>query len=191
MEDLKTAAALTINLFLVSNAAGLIAAEGHNPKNAAQDSDLVIHGTVSNIAESGEVTEHHPIQINVTETFKGNTSDTVKVQVKGTERMSVSTAAQFTEGEEVVVMLEDKEDRFYMTTGYATKYEVNNDTIQLVAPEHKNITLTEMEEIVENTALSTTNNSPEMEGGGSSTESGFSIIKPVTAVLEAAMNRVI
>lgn len=42
-------------------------------------------------------------------------------------------------------MLEKREDRFYMTTGYATKYEVSeNDTIQLVAPERKNITVAEV-----------------------------------------------
>jgi ribulose kinase len=80
-------------LLLVSSAAGLIAAEGHNPKKAAQDSDAVIHGVVSNIAESGEVAEHHPVQIDVIDAFKGNRtellgknlSNTVTVQVKGTE----------------------------------------------------------------------------------------------------------
>ena len=169
-------------LILVSTVTGLIAARGHHPENAAQDSDLVVHGEVSNIAESGEIAEHHPVQINVTEVFKGNTSNTITIQVKGTERTSVSTAAQFSEGEEVVVMLEEREDRFYMTTGYATKYEVSsNDTIQLVAPERKNITVAEMESIVEQTSNST---SPEMQQSEERTESGFDII----AVLEAAVN---
>ena len=72
-------------LFLVSTVTGLIAAEGHNPENAAQDSDLVVHGMVSSISSSGEVAEHHPVKIDVTEVFKGNASDTVTVQVKGTE----------------------------------------------------------------------------------------------------------
>jgi hypothetical protein len=105
--------------------------------------------------------------------------------------MDISTAAQFSEGEEVVVMLEEQEDRFYMTTGYATKYEVNNDTIQLLEPERKNITVDKMESIVENTTSTTSNTAPEMEEGSSSTKSGFSITKPVTAVLEAVVNWVL
>lgn len=183
---------LTVSvLLLVSGAAGLIAAEGHKPENAAKDSDAVVHGTVSNVAESGEGAEHHPVKIDVIDAFKGNRikllgknlSNTVTVQVKGTERMDVSTAADFTEGEEVVVMLEEQDDRFYMTTGYATKYEVNNDTIQLVAPERKNITVAEMESIVEQTSNSN-GTSPGMRQGEEGTESGFDII----AVLEAAVN---
>jgi hypothetical protein len=198
---MKSETTLTLALILLTaGATGLIAAEGHNPENAAQDSDLVVHGVVSSISSSGEVAEHQPVKIDVIDAFKGNRtellgknlSNTITVQVKGTERMSVSTAAQFSEGEEVVVMLEEQEDRFYMTTGYATKYEVNNDTIQLVAPEQRNITLAEMENIVENTSVSSTNNTnPEMDEGSSSTESGFSITEPVKAVLEAVINWVL
>ncbi|QGA80856.1 hypothetical protein [Candidatus Nanohalobium constans] len=175
---------LTVSvLLLVSGAACLIAAEGHNPENAAEDSEVVVHGIVSNIAGSGEVAKHHPVKINVTEVFKGNTSDTVTIQIQGTDRMSVSTAAQFTEGEEVVVMLEEQEDCYYMTNGYATKYEVSeNDTIQLVAPERKNITVAEMESIVEQTSNSNST-SPEVQQR-EGTESSFDII----AVLEAALN---
>lgn len=189
---MKSEITLTLALILLTaGATGLIAAEGHKPENAAKDSDAVVHGTVSNIAESGDVAEHHPVQIDVIDAFKGNRtkllgknlSNTVTVQVKGTERLDVSTAADFTEGEEVVVMLEEQDDRFYMTTGYATKYEVNNNTIQLVAPERKNITVAEMESIVEQTSNSNST-SPGMQQGEEGTESGFDII----AVLEAAVN---
>lgn len=146
-------------LLLVSGVTGLIAAEGHNPENAANSSDAVIHGIVSDIADSGEVAEHHPVRIDVFDAFKGNRSElvgrnlpnTITVQVKGTKRMSVSTAAKFTEGEEVVVMLQERNDRFYMTTGYATKYEVQNGSIELLEPERRNITVEQMESIVENT----------------------------------------
>lgn len=139
-------------LIMVSAASGLIAAEAHVPENAANSSDAVVHGTVSNIADSGEVAEHHPVVIDVIDVFKGNiSSETVIVQVKGTERMDISTAADFTEGEEVVAMLQEEDGRYYMTSGYATKYEVGNDSIELLGPEQKNITLQEMESIVENT----------------------------------------
>ncbi|WP_414836317.1 hypothetical protein [Candidatus Nanohalococcus occultus] len=156
---------------------GLIAAGGHNPEDAAQKSDAVIYGAVSSISESGEVTEHHPVKIDVIDAFKGNKtellgrnlSNTVTVQVKGTERMDVSTAADFTEGEEVVVMLEEQGGRYYMTTGYATKYEVsNNDTLQLVAPERKNITVAEMESMVENSTTVSHHRRQENNSSGNS-----------------------
>ena len=66
----------------------------------------------------------------------------------------------------------------------ATKYEVSeSDTIQIVEPERKNITVTEMKSIVEQTSNSNST-SPEVQQGEERTESGFDII----AVLEAAVN---
>jgi len=146
---------VAVFLLLVSTAASIVAAGGHNPENAAQKSDLVIHGNVSSIDYSRDVEGHHPVQINVSEVFKGNTtSRSVTVQVGGTERMSVSTAASFTEEEEVVVMLEQKGRHYYMTAGYATKYEVENGSIQLVAPERRHFTVEEIETIVEDAPAS-------------------------------------
>lgn len=152
---MKSQTTLAVALILLTTGTtGLIVAEAHNPENAASDSNLVVYGTVTDIAGSGAVPEHHPVRINASEVFKGDALDTVTVQVKGTERIDISTAASFTEGEEVVVMLEERDGRYYMTSGYATKYGVENSTIELVAPERKNITVDEMKSIVEDSSPS-------------------------------------
>lgn len=56
MTDSKTAVlALTVSLFLVSSATGLIAAGGHNLENSAIDSDVVILGEIYDVRQSGEL----------------------------------------------------------------------------------------------------------------------------------------
>lgn len=160
----RTILITTAFLILTSAVTALMAAEARNPENAAAKSDIVVHGNVSSIANSGFVARHHPVWINITEVFRGNTSSgTLKIQVEGDKSYSVSTAASFTEGEEIIVMLKERNNQYYMTNGYATKYEVQNNSIQLLEPERKNITVDEMQSIVENASVSPQNGSSSEE----------------------------
>lgn len=137
-------------LLCAASVSGLFSAEAHNLENAAQKSDIVVHGTVIDISSSGDVENHHPVVIEAEEVLRGNISGNLTIQVQGSEEYHVSTAANFTENEEVVVMLQEREKTYYMTAGYATKYEVHNNTVELVEPQPKNVTLDELAEIVEN-----------------------------------------
>jgi hypothetical protein len=136
-------------LLASSLSSSLIATGGHVPENIAADSDLVLYGAVDSISNSSSVEGYHTVNLEVIESLRGEAGGVVPVEIRGNEEMEVSTAPSFSRGEEVVVMLQEREDGYYMTRGYASKYEVENNTIELGAPERKNITVAKMESMVE------------------------------------------
>lgn len=168
----KQATLLFTLIALTTAGAGLFVAGASDPANAARDADLVVHGTVIGVeqcpsgAPSFQSTDvFHPVHIQVQDVFAGNVSgETVTINAAGSELAGVwvSTAASFSRGEEVVVMLQEHEDHLYMTTGSASKYHVNSTGLIRLSehavnatgdtvprdPEDRTINLTEMARIV-------------------------------------------
>jgi hypothetical protein len=135
-------------VLLLSSSTALYATEAFEPDSSAVESDLVVYGNVSSVSSFGLIDDYHPVQISVEDFFKGNASDTVTVRVRGDEGTQVSNAADFSVGETVVVMMQEIDGRYYMTHGYATKYEVENGSITYQPNE--TLTVQEMEQTVEN-----------------------------------------
>ena len=137
-----------------------------DPARAAQDADHIIHGTIIGVeqcssgAPSFQGTDvFHPVHLAVENVFVGNSTDTViTMDMAGSETagVRVSTAASFSEGEEVVVMLQEHEDHLYLNSGANARYPVNSSgIIRLREPEDHNITLTEMAGIIHNATNAT------------------------------------
>lgn len=166
---MKKVLILSVLIALTTAGAGLFVAGASDPANTARDADLVIHGTVIGVeqcpsgAPSFQSTDvFHPVHVQMQDVLAGNVSgDTVTINVAGSETAGiwVSTAASFSRGEEVVVMLQEHEDHLYMATGSASKYHVNSSgTIRLsehavnatgdTIPQDRNINLTGMARIV-------------------------------------------
>lgn len=144
----KILVVVSLLVLLISSSTALYATEAFEPDSSAVESDLVVYGNVSSVSGFGLIDGYYPVRISVEEVFKGNASDTVTVQVRGDEGMGVSNAADFSVGETVVVMMQEIDGRYYMTHGYATKYEVENGSITYQP--NKTLTVQEMEQTVEN-----------------------------------------
>lgn len=133
-------------VLLVSSVSGVWAAGSFNPAKTAQESDVVVHGTVSDITPVGDPT------ITVIEVLKGE-PETENIEVytrkQGTAQTEYGT---FSEGEEVIIMLQEHNGTYpyEMTHSRASKYGITNDIIQIKEPVQRNITVEQMKQIVEN-----------------------------------------
>lgn len=156
-------------VFLTTSVSGSFISGAFGPADTAQESDLVIHGTVTTVEPSGghptkihDVT--HPVTIDVHNVFKGEAGNTIMIQVGGSDRVGISTAASFSEGEEVIVMLQKdettpyREELYYPNSGEPGKYLVTDGTVEVKYPERKRITVEQMQEIVQSpTTVNITN----------------------------------
>lgn len=113
-----------------------------NPADVAQRSDTVVHGVVTETTAS-------TVTINVTDVFKGDTDNPITVQLRGGAGADVSTAASFSAGEEVVVMLQQINGTVQVTSGQPGKYLVENGTVAIREPEQKRITVGQLRDIVQ------------------------------------------
>lgn len=150
-------------LLFAIGVSGLFFAGAFNPAHLANSSDLVVHGTVTSVEPAGGLSTdrydvNHPVTLRVIGVFKGNVGDSITIQVGGDNTTGISTAASFSEGEEVVVMLQEQnaaahpyiDKLYYLTAGQPGKFLVTKDTIQLQEPDRKRITVEQMKEIVQN-----------------------------------------
>lgn len=151
-----------VGTLLVTIVSGTFTADAFNPVNAAERSDLIVHGTVTDIGNAGWFMPddgqdvYHPVTISVKDTFKGVQQEKVTFNVRGGKfllsrsSVMVSTAASFSEGEEVVMMLQERNGTYY-AMGQPGKYKVTNGSVQVMEPERKRITVEELRTLVQDT----------------------------------------
>jgi len=184
-----------MSTLFAATVSGVWAAGPFSPARLASASDVVVHGTVTTVESSGGLPTdryevNHPVTVRVADVFKGAVGDSIRLQVGGDTDTYISTAANFTEGEEVTVMLQQQnasahphiDTLYYLTAGSSGKYTITDGTVEIREPEQKNITTEQMKEIVQNpetvniTELSAQSPDDEAETGSNEqaeTQDGF------------------
>lgn len=162
-------------LLLTAGATGLFASGAFDPERLAESSDVVVRGTVTAVEPSGGLPTdrydvNHPVTLRVTDVFKGEAGDSITIQVGGSEQTYISTAS-FTEGEDVVVMLQEQDANahphidtlYYLTAGHPGKFTVTDGTVQVDEPEQKRVTVDYLKDIVQRTDTADVSGSPERD----------------------------
>ncbi len=136
------------------------AQDAFNPITTANESDVIVHGTVVEIQDSGGTPTPmhdttHPVTLDIHEVIKGNVSgDHLTIQVGGGGGVWISTAASFSMDEEVILLLQQHQSTassqpiYYLTSGQPGKYTVTNGTVQITEPVTKRITVKDIKQLL-------------------------------------------
>ncbi len=114
---------------------GLFSVQVLNVTDQARQSDTVVTGTVTDVGDAQRSDGDHPVirpvTVTVDRVLVGSPGGTVTIHVPGGEvggyGYHVSTAAEFTAGEHVLLFLRTEGDHHVMTSGSPSKYVIAED----------------------------------------------------------------